>query len=398
MIDVMVIEDRILTLEALKSQIPWEEKGLRPIGFYTNCREAMAHLENSVPDVVISDIVMPGMDGLSFCQYINDLRRNIKIIIISAYSKFEYAQRGIKLGVYDFLEKPIDYALLGERIAEAGAQRKHELQVQKIYEDNRSVYQETESGEEAGKKLQDYARFDYFEKRLDKCLECADFDGIDKLMTEMGGYIEKQRIGRAYLLFFITNFLSVRTELLSAAKRVPKTDDLSALRQWETVLDILDYFREILQDICREKRKNSGTDNEDVVEKIRRFLLEHYKDGKIGLTDIAKAFNISPNYLCRIFKEKTGITLMNYIQELRIQEAKRLLVETDKKMWAISQELGYSNQYHFSMGFKKATGYSPKQYRNLSGLQSERRAGAETEEQEGAAAKGKSRREHGSGL
>lgn len=365
MIDVMVIEDRILTLEALKTQIPWDKNSLRPIGFYTNCKEAIAHLESSVPDVIISDIVMPGMDGLSFCQYINDLGLNIKIIIISAYSKFEYAQRGIQLGVYDFLEKPIDYEFLGKRIAEAGAQRKHEAQIQKIYEDNRCIYQSAESTDGPGKKLRDYAKLDYFEKRLDKCLECADYDGIDKLILEMNGYMEKQQMGRAYLLFFITTFLGSRSALLESGDQTREMDCLSEIRKKETILDILDYFREILQSICQEKRKNSSADNEDIAEKVRLFLLENYKNGKVSLTEIAKDFNISPNYLCRIFKEKMGITLMNYIQDLRIQEAKRLLVETDKKMWAISQELGYSNQYHFSMGFKKATGYSPKQYRNL---------------------------------
>lgn len=157
MIKVMVIEDRILTLNALKSQVPWESRGLEPVGFYTNCKEAMEEIEKHEPDVIVSDIVMPGMDGLSFCEYINSLNRNIKIIIISAYSKFEYAKRGIKLGVYDFLEKPVDYAELCEKIAKAGEEKRREEQVQKVYADSRNLYQEAfflkllKDDQEAGK-------------------------------------------------------------------------------------------------------------------------------------------------------------------------------------------------------------------------------------------------------
>ena len=57
MINVMVIEDRILTLNALKSQIPVGSTEYRsPVGFYTNCKEAMAHMQETAPDVIISDI------------------------------------------------------------------------------------------------------------------------------------------------------------------------------------------------------------------------------------------------------------------------------------------------------------------------------------------------------
>ena len=131
MIKVMVIEDRILTLNALKTQVQWEKYGLTPVGFYTNCKDALENIRGKAPDVIISDIVMPGMDGLSFCEYVNNLNQNIKIIIISAYSKFEYAKRGIQLGVYDFLEKPVDYELLCQRVCEAGREKLREEELKK---------------------------------------------------------------------------------------------------------------------------------------------------------------------------------------------------------------------------------------------------------------------------
>ena len=98
----------------------------------------------------------------------------------------------------------------------------------------------------------------------------------------------------------------------------------------------------------------------------KKLIEKNFKKENLSLGEISKIFNMSPNYICRIFKEKTGTTLLNYINNLKILEAKKMLVQTDKKIWEISQELGYSNQYYFSMGFKKATGYSPKEYRKQS--------------------------------
>lgn len=516
MIKAVVIEDRILTLNALKSQVPWTENDIEAVGFYTNCKEAMANIEKLKPDVIISDIVMPGIDGLTFCEYVNSLDQNIKIIIISAYSKFEYAKRGIQLGVYDFLEKPVDYGLLCSRVVQAGKEKQQEEQIRKMSENSQDMYIESlflsliqndgafkkgiagelknilqtdlekldfacimiavefadeniegrvicgsvknclsekyqeeiwgpflyqtntyclifgkkesrmiegleenlresidiwtnrypdihinigigywedseaklwnsaKSAAEAleyrfvfgksdvfdicdyeMKKLEDYTGFEEFEKKLTECIGSCDAEGIKNLCISMGEYAEDHHINKSYLDFFITDFLSVAMRNFFEDTGFHKEDYLRKLDKTRYAREALSYFAEILISVCGSRRHKPLTDVENTVERIKEYIEKNYKKENLSLAEILKIFSMSPNYICRIFKEKTGTTLLNYINNLKILEAKRMLVQTDKKIWEISQELGYSNQYYFSMGFKKATGYSPKEYRKI---------------------------------
>lgn len=142
MIKIAVVDDRKLALTAIQNSVDWEKNGIKPIGFFTDGQRALEEIRRQHPDVVITDIVMPGMNGLEFCQAINDISENIKLIIISAYSKFEYAKSAIKLGVIEYFEKPLDYAALAECIVNAARQKQQEDEIARKAESSASVYLE----------------------------------------------------------------------------------------------------------------------------------------------------------------------------------------------------------------------------------------------------------------
>lgn len=216
------------------------------------------------------------------------------------------------------------------------------------------------------KKLEDYKGFEAFERQLTECIDSGDSGRIKKLCTDMGEYVEEHRINKSYLDFFITDFLSICLRKTPSDMDFHKEDYLLKLRKTRYAREALSCFAEILLTECENRRRKPATDGENTAQKIKEYIEKNFKKENLSLGEISKIFNMSPNYICRIFKEKTGTTLLNYINNLKILEAKKMLVQTDKKIWEISQELGYSNQYYFSMGFKKATGYSPKEYRKQS--------------------------------
>lgn len=104
---VLIAEDEHLILEELTNMIPWQSMGLELIGQATDGLSALALLRKQQVDIFITDIRMPGRDGLSVIEEIKPLY-DIDCIIISGYQEFDYALRAIRLGVVDYLLKPVN--------------------------------------------------------------------------------------------------------------------------------------------------------------------------------------------------------------------------------------------------------------------------------------------------
>lgn len=107
MYKVIIVDDESVVRIGLKNTIHWNEHGFELIGDYANGREAWDAIELNKPELVISDISMPFMDGLELAGLITAQFPYIKIVILTGYDEFEYAQQAIRLKVSDFILKPI---------------------------------------------------------------------------------------------------------------------------------------------------------------------------------------------------------------------------------------------------------------------------------------------------
>ncbi|MGM0420479.1 MAG: helix-turn-helix transcriptional regulator [Bacillota bacterium] len=128
------------------------------------------------------------------------------------------------------------------------------------------------------------------------------------------------------------------------------------------------YLLELLISVCRLSKNNKLIDlddkNKNRLNKIIDFINENLTD-KITLDKIADEFYISKYYLCRYFKNKTGFTVVEFINHRRIIEAQGLLIKTDKNITDISMDVGFNSLNHFERVFKENNGITPSQYRNL---------------------------------
>lgn len=108
MIKLMVVDDELWIREGLKQTIDWIAYGIQFIGDAEDGWKALELIESDVPDIIISDIKMPSMDGMELIEEIKRRGLDTKVIFISGFSDFVYAQKAIRLGAFDFILKPIE--------------------------------------------------------------------------------------------------------------------------------------------------------------------------------------------------------------------------------------------------------------------------------------------------
>ncbi|MCR5278573.1 MAG: response regulator [Lachnospiraceae bacterium] len=106
MTKVMIVDDEKYVRMGIKSETDWSLIGCEVVAEASNGEEALALSEEARPDLVISDIRMPKMDGIELATKLLEKYPNIKVIFLTAYNEFEYARQAVRLGVSDYLLKP----------------------------------------------------------------------------------------------------------------------------------------------------------------------------------------------------------------------------------------------------------------------------------------------------
>lgn len=105
---IMLIEDEELILQGLKNIVDWEAMDMQIVHMAHNGREALEQFAREPVDIIVTDINMPVMDGIAFLTQLRQSEERAKCIILTGYDEFEYARCAIRLGVVDYILKPID--------------------------------------------------------------------------------------------------------------------------------------------------------------------------------------------------------------------------------------------------------------------------------------------------
>lgn len=176
MLKTFLVEDEVVVRETIKRMIPWEQYGFELVGEAADGEMALPLILKSRPDLLITDIKMPFMDGLTLSKLVKKELPDLKIVILSGYDDFNYAKQAISIGVDDYLLKPITKNAFIERLQEIHDRYEHEKTQKEYYEKFRLEMQEYEKN----------ASRDFFESlvRADSDLEEI-YQRADKLNLDI---------------------------------------------------------------------------------------------------------------------------------------------------------------------------------------------------------------------
>ncbi|NQX68713.1 response regulator [Paenibacillus alba] len=114
-----VVDDIRSVVDMISSKIPWQDHGIEIVGSATNGEEGLEMIRESQPDLILTDIRMPKMDGLEMTRSILEVLPDSKVIILSAYTDFDYAQKAIQYGALDYVKKPFSIDQIVKAVVKA---------------------------------------------------------------------------------------------------------------------------------------------------------------------------------------------------------------------------------------------------------------------------------------
>lgn len=137
MIKVLIVDDEMIIRKGIRTSIDWERLGIEIVGEAKNGQEALELSGRMEPDIVMTDIRMPVMDGLALAAALRERQPQVKIIIVSGYDDFDYARQALKIGVSEYLTKPVGAEDLTKLMLKLGDQ---------IHEERDRSYEERNKG------------------------------------------------------------------------------------------------------------------------------------------------------------------------------------------------------------------------------------------------------------
>ena len=414
MLRLMIVDDDEILRDGLVHNICWNEKNIEVVGTARNGKEAVEKIPVLEPNLILSDVQMPFMDGLELAEYVSKTYPNIKLILLTAFEIFEYAQRALRYGVTSYILKYESNDKILDEVATAAEKYVRESESRKLVQEGKRQMKYELIRDLCWKELNQVE----IHKRMQLCEWAEDNakygillchvsnDETEKTLNYLNRVRKISEQIKRILMEYVqevytfsdehyTILLTKQDKNLEWSTALNKLEEKICLWEKEDQMGILcgtDQPAEELKDIHERyshsketlekemllvRSENSpriimyGTSRHgqgqgaEIIERIKNTIDRHYSDEKLSLSMIAEEVFLSSNYISSLFKKQEQMTISDYIMQVRISKAKKLLSSTNYKTYEIANMVGYTNSQYFSVLFKRITGYSPTEYKQL---------------------------------
>lgn len=400
---VLIVEDEVLVREGLKSVIGWEKLGMEVVGDVANGKQALEIYEREKPDIILTDIRMPMMDGLELIAQIRKKDERTRIVILTCYEEFGYLQEALRMGVSDYILKlkmkpaEIEAAMvkvkqkLDKAESEGKAGKAGDFRLQKEEELKQYIFYHQipidifrSRVERMGLAVKEKNMILYrivlqkYEKAL---LRTMDEKGmlirflilnmIEEIVDKYGkGEVIQEGTDSFLLLMNIEGNLqeeTARREQMQQEISHALADSMEVRAVWGTssVTQSFVELPDMYQECCLKMQDERVELSAEIYEAVK-YIEDHLTE-RLTLNQVASSINLSPNYLSSLFKKELGVGFVDYITEKRVEKAKELLSNTGLKTYEVAQQAGFVDESYFSKTFKRITGKRPSAFRKRKG-------------------------------
>ena len=201
-------------------------------------------------------------------------------------------------------------------------------------------------------------------EQLEKFVDIGDMKGIEDTMTELEQYARTRLLKESDIKVLVAHNLILLHNrlLLKYDHKKAEFPSLTQLREEIKNCNSIDSLISKAVNFCKAMSGIvEGSTSDNIAKRVLAYMEKNY-DKDLKLENIAKAFNYNSAYLGKLFKKEMGEGFNNILDSIRIENAKKLLVEQDYKVYQVSEKVGFSNIDYFYNKFKKHVGVSPKEF------------------------------------
>ncbi|WP_010492680.1 helix-turn-helix domain-containing protein [Paenibacillus elgii] len=334
MLHVLIVEPYTGKRARIKKMV--QEMGHIVVGEARDREEALGLMEQGWPTLLLTDLMLPRLEGLALVSQVYEQRIPVVTIVLSDCTRFDYVRQSMQAGAIDYLLKPVKAEELRRALQRA---------------EERVVYFHAAHRE--------FVQAQQFFERLDLLQPGEVIQRHAEMIQSMQSFEEGQqgeRLGLFRMLYAKWHYV--------LRKRGLNFDEPFL---WEGEEEAIAYFQRLCEFWITQSASPADNSVKLNVKRACDYIRENYRSDHT-LAEVSERFGMSVSYFSVQIKKYTGYSFVNYLNRVRIEKAKELLLQPNLKIYEVAGEVGYDTLQYFNKVFKQAVHMTPGEYRRKLGI------------------------------